>query len=252
MTQSQSHGYTIEQQIVENIFNNEFVNNDTKPHDIEKNDNKYDNRENISIKCSVSDTIYCGDCRRIINYDFGENNTIMMVFLKQVGDNKIIKEIIEIDYNKKLYDLFLGQAKKCEIEEYILEVKKIATNVKGLEAKKQFDYIKEKKKIKTGLLNINPKVDSSQTRVQCSFNIKNIPKEFIKKRYLSKNKEFIRCRDGIIKTNYNSPKRTRNGITVLKLKQLCRENKLRGYSNKKKDELIKFLKEHNISILNNN
>ena len=61
--------------------------------------------------------------------------------------------------------------------------KNIPNNVKGLEAKKIYDYLVEKNKLKkiyNNIIQINPKVDSKQSRVQCSIsNFEKVLQSFI-------------------------------------------------------------------------
>ena len=84
--------------------------------------------------------------------------------------------------------------------------------MKGEEAKKIFDYLSEKEKIikKYNLkININPKVDSSQTRVQCSIkNFDTILSNFII--YKSFINETNKIRNKFINSKIHSPKRIRN------------------------------------------
>ena len=44
-----------------------------------KEENKFNSNENISIKCTKSNNIDCGDIIRFYNYNFVENNTIIVV-----------------------------------------------------------------------------------------------------------------------------------------------------------------------------
>ncbi len=96
-------------------------------------------------------------------------------------------------------------------------------------------------------LKINPKVDSSQSRVQCSIDIKDIPEEFIiYNSIIDKSKpNFVRGKE--INSLINSAPRKRGDITVAKLKNICKENKIKGYSKLNKEDLIDLLTNKNIS-----
>ncbi len=173
--QSQIHGFTFENSIREDVFGLERETNNTDKHDIPKEKNKFNGNENCSIKTVGSSTIYCGDILRFFSYDFDkEKNTIIVIKYKQTETEKIIERIYQIDYNKECHELLFGNLKKEVIEKYVESVKSIPAKVKGKEAKKIFDYLVEKKKLKkeyTNIIQINPKVDSSQSRVQCSIPI---------------------------------------------------------------------------------
>ena len=172
--QSQKHGFDFENEIRTKVFNlNEEINN-LNIYDIPAKDNKFNNNENISIKITQN-VIFCSDILRFYNYDFNQQNTIIVGKYTQIGDIKNINEIIEIDYNQELHTYLFGTITKEIIEKYIQMIKAIPN---GKVTKDDRDYyINFKKKLmKDYSMNIciNPKVDSrNQRRVQCS--IKKIP-----------------------------------------------------------------------------
>jgi len=182
--QSQKHGFTFENSIRKNVFDLPKEPNNTDKYDIPKDKNKYNQNENCSIKTTGSTTICCGDIIRFYEYDFTNVNTIFVVKYKQTETQKIVKCIYEIDYNLECHKLLFGNLPKEIIENYVKGVKSIPTNIKGPEAKKIFNYLTEKKILKqkyNNLIQINPKVDSSQSRVQCSIpNFETTLKDFIK------------------------------------------------------------------------
>lgn len=181
--QSQKHGFTIENEIREKVFELKKKDNDTNKHDISKENNKFDSNENISIKSTKSNNIDCGDIKRFYNYNFLEKNTMIVVKYNQIDDTKIITNIYEVDYNREMHKKLFGSLTYQELEEYIKNVKKIPRNVSGDDAKVIFDYLVEKRKIEKNnnmKINISPKIDSKQTRVQCSItNFEKLCKEFI-------------------------------------------------------------------------
>ena len=61
LSQSQKHGYNVENEIRGRVFNVSSTPNQTGTHDITKEENKYNNQENVSIKTTVSKNIDCGD-----------------------------------------------------------------------------------------------------------------------------------------------------------------------------------------------
>jgi hypothetical protein len=175
----------------------------------------------------------------------------MLIKYSQDGDNKTIHTIYEINYSKKLHTHLFGDLSEQEIINYVSNVKKIPPSVKGDEAKQIFDYLVEQKKIyqnhPTLKLKINPKVDSSQSRVQCSININDIPEEFIKYNSSRDTDKPNLIRGKEIKLSINSPPRKRGGITVTKLRYICKENNIKGSTKLNKQCLIDLLTNKNIS-----
>jgi hypothetical protein len=182
--QSQKHGFTIENEIRKKVFDLEEKSNDTNTHDISKYNNKFDSNENISIKATKSNNIDCGDIMRFFNYNFIEKNTIIVVKYEQCDDTKKIKIIYEIDYCKDLHKKLFGNVTYQILEEYVNNVKKIPRKTSGDDAKIIYDYLNMKNKIKKDynmMINISPKVDSKQSRVQCSLpKFEELCKDFIK------------------------------------------------------------------------
>ena len=212
LNQSQKHGFTYENSIKTIVFNLPLENNNTDTHDIPKDKNKYNKNENCSIKTTGSTTIYCADILRFYNYDFEKKNTIIVVSYKQTETHKIINHIYEIDYNKKCHELLFGNLPKEEIEKYVNGIKSIPTNIKGKDAKNIFNYLVEKTKLKNlynNIIQINPKVDSKQSRVQCTIpNFEKNLKEFITYKSSSDRPNIIRDKE--IPLSIESCRRKRN------------------------------------------
>ena len=106
--------------------------------------------------------------------------------------------IYEIDYCKDLHKILFGNVTYQILEEYVNNVKKIPKKTSGDNAKVIFDYLTEKIKIKNKYnmkINISPKVDSSQSRVQCSISkFEELCKDFIKyesSEYIIRNKNIF-------------------------------------------------------------
>ena len=146
--QSQKHGFTFENSTREQIFDLPNEKNNTDKHDIPKHKNKYNKNENCSIKTTGSETICCSDILRFYDYDFNENNTIIVIKYKQTETEKIVQSIYEIDYNIECHKLLFGNLPREVIEKYVENVKSIPKHIKGDEAKKIFNYIDEKKELK--------------------------------------------------------------------------------------------------------
>jgi len=210
--QSQKHGFTFENEVRTKIFNLPKKSNDRNIHDIPFDKNKLNPNENISIKTTSSSTICCSDILRFYNYDFSKKNTIICIKYKQVDKCKIIQHIYEIDYNKECHNHLFGNLPESVIKSYIEGIKSIPFNIKGVEAKQIFDYLVEKKKLKkqyNNVIQINPKVDSSQSRVQCSItNFEKTLKKYITYKSNSDCPNLIR--GNMIELSINSCKRHRN------------------------------------------
>ena len=171
LTQSQRHGFIFENIIRTMVFNLPEHMNDTNVYDIPCSENPHDPTENVSIKTTGNDTIYCGDIMRFFQYDFSKKNTIIVVQYKQTDTHKVIRHIYQIDYNASCHKHLFGNLTREVLKTYVESVKEIPIKVKGNDAKKIFSYLDAKKDIeKQHIFNIkiNPKVDSSQSRVQCS------------------------------------------------------------------------------------
>ena len=172
LTQSQAHGFRWENEIKEKVFGLAIEKNNTDKHDICCSNNKYNSNETISIKTTGNTTIDCGDILLFYDYDFTKKHTICCVEYRQMSvDTKRISGIYEIDYTQKMRDMLFGNIPKKELIDYRDNVKKIPNNIKGKEAKQLFNYLEEKKGLQKKYnmkIRISPKVDSKQSRVQCS------------------------------------------------------------------------------------
>ena len=240
MPQSQQHGFIIENYIRKNLNQPEEKNN-TNIHDIELEN------ENISVKSSGSNGIDCGDILRLYNYDFKKKHTIIVIIYRQVDDYKIISNIYEINFTKQLHKKLFGNITKEQLEKYINSVKSIPHGKNTGET-----YLMEKDKLQKEhnmLIKISPKVDSKrQRRVQSHININNIDDEFIIYDSLKTTNTPNTFRKKEIPISFVSPPRKRGGLTVDDLKQLCRENYIKGFSRCNKDALINLLTNHGVKL----
>lgn len=210
-TQSQSHGLYWDNEIRVNVFNVSQCVNDTIKYDIPCENNKFNSNENISIKTSGNNNIDCGDIIRFYETEPSNKVTIILIRYKQIGEQKKIYEILELDYNEKLRKILFGDIPKAVLYGYVNFIKSIENGVVSDEIKKQYKVCKQKMQKEYNMyINISPKVDSkNQRRVQCS-----IPKidelleaypEFI----ISRNTEAI-IRGVQITSTIESGKRKRN------------------------------------------
>jgi len=208
------HGFTFENSIRSKIFNLPKENNSVYIHDIHHSKNILNMNENVSIKTTGSNTICCGDILRFYDYDFLKTNTIIVIKYDQVSNEKIIKNIYEIDYNKECHKLLFGELTYNKIKDYDLYIKNIPKGkVSYNEKNKYLKYKKELEKDNNCLIKINPKVDSKyQRRVQCSIsNFEDNLYNFIK--YKSPYETPNMIRGNMIELSIKSHKRLMNSKT---------------------------------------
>tara|TARA_B100000035_G_scaffold310798_1_gene319238 strand:- start:74 stop:1216 length:1143 start_codon:yes stop_codon:yes gene_type:complete len=232
-TQSQGHGFVWENDIREKVFGLKKNKNDTNVHDISSEE--LGTTENISIKATSCDTVYCGDIiRYAFGYDFREKHTMMIVKYKQTGDTKTISCVYEIDYTKEMNTYLFNNIKKEDLVKYIETIKREGRN---------FNYKSEARRLENDnnlKATIHPKVDSGkQRRVQTSFKITQIERDLPQcVKYKSPSDKPNLIRDKEITLSIKSGVRARN-------KTHKEENK----DVKSKNKTIKFSKKDMISIL---
>jgi len=176
--QSQKHGFTWENEIKNKVYGLPIEKNNTETHDIQRTKNKVEDA-NVSIKTTVSGTVCCGDVLRFYDYNFNETNTIIIINYKQEGTEKVIKEIIEVEYTKEMHEHLFGMLTRKDLEEFRKSVKSVPYF--HPEINRYRKEIQKKKKEVTKNTNskivLNPKIDSKdQRRVQCSFKLKDVEK----------------------------------------------------------------------------
>jgi hypothetical protein len=216
-TQSQSHGLYWDSEIREKVFCLPVCKNDTLKFDIPRNNNKFNENENISIKTSGNTNIDCGDILRFYDRDGNFDITMILIRYIQINNQKKISEIIEINYSEEFKNILFGTVTRDVLENYVQIIKTIPNGTVSNETKIMYKKLKNELQQKYNMkINISPKVDSkNQRRVQCS-----IPKidtlftqysQFI----LSKTTENI-IRGIQITPFIDSTKRTRNSVKSVK------------------------------------
>lgn len=165
--QSQIHGFIFENRVRE-VFRAPVEQNNTAVHDIPKNKNALNPNENVSIKLTGGNDVSCGDIIRFYDYNFTDENTIIIGQYKQTI-NKNITRILELSYDKKMHDILFGSVTRETLLEYVELVKAIP---RGHVTAKQRQYLLQKKKDienENGMfIQISPKIDNkNQRRVQC-------------------------------------------------------------------------------------
>jgi len=170
--QSQRHGFVFENRI-RKVFRVFAEGNNTDIHDIPKIKNALNPNENVSIKLTGRNDISCGDIMRFYDYNFSDENTIIVGQYKQTT-NKNITRIIELSYDQKMHDILFGTVTRETLIEYVELVKSIPRGY--VTTKRRHEIIQRKKDIEKDhgmFIQISPKIDNNnQRRVQCR--IKNI------------------------------------------------------------------------------
>lgn len=100
--------------------------NSTAIHDIPRWMNKFDHRENISIKTTKSKILHCGDIIRFFDYDFAFKNTLIVARYKQItASQKKIIHIYELDYNAEVHRYLFGSVSRQDLVDFVACVKAI-------------------------------------------------------------------------------------------------------------------------------
>ena len=250
MTQSQAHGFSWENEVREKVFGLPKQSNNTNTHDIPSQHNSLNSNETGNIKTTGSDLICCGDVLNFFDYDFTKKNTIIVIEYKQEKDIKRLVAIYEIDYNEECHKLLFGNLPRAVIKTYVENVKKIPVKTKGVEARKIFDYKAENNELEKKYsykIKINPKVDSSQSRVQCSItNFEQILAPYITYKSSSESPNMLRGK--YIQQTLDSPPRLRGGHNKQYYIDICKQNKTvcKGYSKLNKTKMIDLLKSNQL------
>ena len=173
----QKHGFTWEDEVIWNVFH---VSDDARKQieytakmDLPAVLNKLDGCD-VSIKTTGSQNIVCmADCLRV--YDSICSNKplhLIVVTYNQddVDNKKKLKEIIQVNITGLKDELF-GNIMREDIEELDKAVKRVPQNRKPtLEEHKAMFDIQKILKEKSGAIYPNIKCNSTQSRLQCSFN----------------------------------------------------------------------------------
>lgn len=171
--ETQSHGFIWENELIMNVYS------DKKEKNIKYNSkfdlpSKYNVLDgcNLSIKTTNSKSIVCmADCLRLFDaIASGESFRLVVIHYKQDSTTKKIVSIIEIDLSKSL-DILFPNIVREEIEELDKAVKKIPQKRKPTPEEHSLMYsIKNKIQTKSDIIQFNIKCNSTQSRLQCSFN----------------------------------------------------------------------------------
>jgi hypothetical protein len=171
----QKHGFLWERSLLKNVYSVTDAElaaiKYTNKMDLPANLNKL-GQQSLSIKTTGSPNAVCmADALRIFDaVSSNEPFHLVVVTYKQDGVEKNLKSIIEVDLTDSAALLF-GTIKREQIEELVQVVKKVPQ--KRSPTADEYKAIYElRDRIQTGSLaiHLDPKCNSQQSRLQCSFN----------------------------------------------------------------------------------
>jgi len=171
----QKHGFLWERSLLKNVYGVTDAElaaiKYTNKMDLPANLNKL-GQQSLSIKTTGSPNAVCmADALRIFDaVSSNEPFHLVVVTYKQDGVEKNLKSIVEVDLTDSAALLF-GTIKREQIEELVQVVKKVPQ--KRSPTADEYKAIYElRDRIQTGSLaiHLDPKCNSQQSRLQCSFN----------------------------------------------------------------------------------
>lgn len=177
MTEVQSHGFSWEKEILSNIYGLTEAECKTirynSKFDLPATLNRIDNCD-ISIKTTCSLNSVCmGDCLRVFDaVSSGRPLHVTVVYYVQddVRNVKILKSIVEVDITSSR-ELLFGTVTRSEIEDLDRQVKTVPQKRKPTEDEYNTMYaMRDALHTKTSAIHLDIKCNSTQSRLQCSFN----------------------------------------------------------------------------------
>jgi hypothetical protein len=177
MNEVQKHGFIWEREIIRNVYR---ATQDelkeikyTSKMDLPANLNRLDNC-NVSVKVSGNQNAVCmADCLRI--YDSVKNDeTIHMVVINynqdDITNTKNVSKITEIDLTNSC-NLLFGTLTRTQLEELDKLVKSIPQRKKPTKEEREKMYnLRDSLQKLCGAIHLDIKCNSTQSRLQCSFN----------------------------------------------------------------------------------
>jgi hypothetical protein len=173
----QAHGFSWEKETITNIYHatNEELKEIkyTGKTDLPAKFNRLDNCD-ISVKTTGSKNAVCmGDCLRVFDA-MGSGKPIHMVVIHYIQDDttnqKKVANIIEIDLTNSR-DLLFGTLTRSQIEDIDKAVKSVPQKRKPTEEEyKKMYSIRDSMQELSGAIHLDIKCNSTQSRLQCSFN----------------------------------------------------------------------------------
>ncbi len=164
----QSHGFRWEQEVLKNIYNITSKIKYTNEMDLP---GELNNGVNLSIKTTGSyNTVCMADCLRFFDSLQNEKLHLMVILYKQELDKKVIERVVQLDLTSSTKLLFEDVSRK-ELEELVKKVKEVPSNRKPTDKEhKEMYKIRDNLQARLKYIKLNIKCNSTQSRVQCSFN----------------------------------------------------------------------------------
>ncbi len=164
----QCHGFRWEQEVLKNIYNITSKIKYTNEMDLP---GELNNGVNLSIKTTGSyNTVCMADCLRFFDSLQNEKLHLMVILYKQESDKKVIERVVQLDLTSSTKLLFEDVSRK-ELEELVKKVKEVPSNRKPTDKEhKEMYKIRDNLQARLKYIKLNIKCNSTQSRVQCSFN----------------------------------------------------------------------------------
>lgn len=168
----QSHGFRWEQEVLRNIYKIDDPSKIKYTNEIDL-PGELNNGVKLSIKTTGSyNTVCMADCLRFFDSLHGENEKLhlMVILYKQISDKKVIERVVQLDLTSSIKLLFEDVSRK-ELEGLVKKVRNVPSNRKPTKKEhKEMYELRDKLQCKLKYIKLNIKCNSTQSRVQCSFN----------------------------------------------------------------------------------
>jgi hypothetical protein len=192
MSEVQAHGKLWERELALNVYRcspKELSSvNYTATHDIPGEINHLEPGVSVSIKASCSNTICMGDVIRVFDTVSSGNRLHLTILLYEqdcAAGTKTIKDIFELNITGSS-ELLFGTVTRADLQSLITLMHAVPKELRGrivVEGKKisapspqRQAYLEKQVELleKSGLIILNPKLDETNCRLQCSINLKKI------------------------------------------------------------------------------
>ena len=190
MSEVQSHGFIWEGDLLRNVYGMTDAEKAqisyTEKFDLPARFNHLESA-NVSVKCIGEKNAICmGDALRVFD-EVSETDALHLTVIhyKQVGETKEVVGIKELNLTKSK-DLLFGSLTREQVAELDRLIKAVPQKRAPTEDEKKAIKAKQAELNRlTGFLQFNPKVNTQQSRLQCSFSCKDF------QGFLAKNPERI-------------------------------------------------------------
>lgn len=174
MNEVQSHGFCWEKELLVNVYG--ATNEEIKTikynsaFDLPGEFNRLDGY-NLSVKVTSSNSVCMADCLRVYDEVYsGIPNHMVVVHYVQEDNIKRVASITEIDLTNSVHLLF-GTLTRLQLEELDREVKNVPQKRKPTEEEyKRIYTLRDSLQPLSGAIHLDIKCNSTQSRLQCSFN----------------------------------------------------------------------------------